>query len=533
MPLSLLAECTAFILAALCLIRIVREYFSPLSSIPSAGVGAAYSRLLWAFPTEFRGRITLDLPKLHEKLGPLVRISPNEVSFYSMEMYDAVHKVNSRFKKDPRVYGEFVQGGSPALFSITDPVEHSKRRRLMGQLFNRSQMYKLKGLMLHHIDQFVQTVASSRDRVKLLPVCRALEADIMSHFSFGHTIGALDAYFQGAKLDMIAKNDEKATWMPLLTSFPGLCNMWEWVEQIVSSKTGYRTPYNKAMHDFHQVSILPWIRSSLLTSISGRREVGAQRFQTTQIRKKPTSPFPNLVQTMINSNLPSSTALSEATENLGPGTDTTSATLAHILWTLRSNPDFQEELFQDLAAVSFPTDMTTLEGIPRFWACKKEGIRWTGAAAAMLPRLVPEGGAEFYGNFLPENTVISSSPIWYLRDSVAFPRPKEFDPYRWLTSDGQKIRDDPLRDKFYIPFSKGANICMGAHFAYLELFLSISQIIRNFRVHMHPLPHHRSYSDEEKRSSPGVFRHVELPNRREWVAAVPTERLMVALEPRL
>lgn len=36
-----------------------------------------------------------------------------------MEMYDAVHKVNSRFKKDPRVYGEFVQGGSPALFSIT------------------------------------------------------------------------------------------------------------------------------------------------------------------------------------------------------------------------------------------------------------------------------------------------------------------------------------------------------------------------------------------------------------------------------
>ncbi|TGO71356.1 hypothetical protein BELL_0588g00070 [Botrytis elliptica] len=474
LPLSLLAECTTFILVGLCLIRIVREYFSPLSSIPSAGVGAAYSRLLWAFPTEFRGRITLDLPKLHEKLGPLVRIGPNEVSFYSMEMYDAVHKVNSRFKKDPRVYGEFVQGGSPALFSImygsfelndrvstnllSDSVEHSKRRRLMGQLFNRSQMYKLEGLMLHHIDQFVQTVASSRDRVNLLPVCRALEADIMcitacgsllvktSHFSFGHTIGALDAYSQGTELDMIAKNDEKATWVPLLTSFPGLCNTWEWVEQIISSKTGYRTPYNKAIHDFHQ-----WAERSWRTTLSDNAN-----------QENPTSPFPNLVQTMINSNLPASTALSEATENLGPGTDTTSATLAHILWAFGSNPDFQEELFQDLAAMNFPTDMTTLESIPRLWACVKEGIRWTGAAAAMLPRLVPEGGAEFYGYFLPENTVISSSPIWYLHDSVAFPRPKEFDPYRWLTSDGQKIRDDPLRDKFYIPFSKGANICMGA-----------------------------------------------------------------------
>lgn len=51
--------------------------------------------------------------------GPLIRIGPNEVSFYSVEMYDTVHKVGSKFKKDPRVYGEFVQGGNPALFSIT------------------------------------------------------------------------------------------------------------------------------------------------------------------------------------------------------------------------------------------------------------------------------------------------------------------------------------------------------------------------------------------------------------------------------
>ncbi|KAM0157710.1 hypothetical protein ACHAQE_005848 [Botrytis cinerea] len=305
--------------------------------------------------------------------------------------------------------------------------------------------------------------------------------------------------------------------MPLLTSFPGLCNTCERTEQIVSSITGYRTPYSKAMLDFHQ-----WAERSWRTALSNNAS-----------QEKSTSPFPNLVQTMVNSNLPSSTALSEATENLGPGTDTTSATLAHILWALGSNPGFQEDLFQDLVTVSFATDMTTLEGIPRLRACVKEGIRWTSAATAMLPRLAPEGGAEFYGHFLPENTVISSSPVWYLHDPVAFPRPKDFDPYRWLTSDGQNIRDDPPRDKFYIPFSKGANICMGAHFAYLELFLSISQVIRNFRVQTHPWSQPRSYPDEAKGSSPGVFQPVELPNRREWVAAVPTERLMVALEPRL
>ncbi|ETS82547.1 hypothetical protein PFICI_04423 [Pestalotiopsis fici W106-1] len=440
------AALALFALVACCIASFIRAYLSPLSSIPTATFWAPHSRLLWAFPTEFRGLITVNLPKLHEKLGPLVRIGPNEVSFYSVDMYDAVHKVGSKFKKDPRVYGEFVQGGNPALFSITDPTEHSKRRRLMGQLFNRSQMHKLEGLMMHHINAFVQLLATTSHKTNLTPACRALEADIISDFSFGHPIGAIDAYSRGAELAMVAKNDEKATWMPLLTSFPTFCETWERLEALVFSITGYRTIYSEAMTAFHE-----WAEKSWRSTLSG----GANN-------KKPLSLHPNLVQTMVDSGLPPLTALSEATENLGPGTDTTSASLAHILWALAHNLSYQDDLFADLAAVSFSTDMTTLEATPRLRACVKEGIRWTGAAAAMLPRIVPEGGADLFGHFLPAGTVVSSSPIWYLHDSVAFPDPKKYDPYRWLTSDGREIKNDLLRDKFYLPFSKGANVCMGA-----------------------------------------------------------------------
>lgn len=50
--------------------KLIYTYFiSPLSSIPNAGILAPVSRLLWAFPSEHRGRITLDLPRLHEKYG--------------------------------------------------------------------------------------------------------------------------------------------------------------------------------------------------------------------------------------------------------------------------------------------------------------------------------------------------------------------------------------------------------------------------------------------------------------------------------
>jgi len=108
-----------------------------------------------------------------------------------------------------------------------------------------------------------------------------------------------------------------------------------------------------------------------------------------------------LITTLVNAGLSPETALSEATENPGPGTDTTSATLAQILHALAFNPQYQAELYTDLMNAAFPTNLTSLEKIPRLQACVKEGVRWTGAAAAMLPRVVPEPGVELLGRYIP------------------------------------------------------------------------------------------------------------------------------------
>lgn len=128
---------------------------------------------------------------------------------------------------------------------------------------------------------------------------------------------------------------------------------------------------------------------------------------------EPATKSPNLIKSLCNSGLHAETALSEAKENLGPGTDTTSATLAHILWALAQNPDYQKALYEDLAAVSFSTDMTTLESVPRLQACVKEGIRWAGAAAAMLPRIVPPRGIELHGRFIPEGVSEQAKPVGF------------------------------------------------------------------------------------------------------------------------
>ena len=113
---------------------------------------------------------------------------------------------------------------------------------------------------------------------------------------------------------------------------------------------------------------------------------------------------------MIRSGLPVESALSEAKEMLGPGTDTTSATLAHILWGLAHDIAFQEQLALDLTMTGWPTNMSALEKIPRLKAAVKEGIRWTGAAAAILPRIVPDKGVVLAGKFIPGGVSTSEAP---------------------------------------------------------------------------------------------------------------------------
>ncbi|KAF5684623.1 cytochrome P450 monooxygenase [Fusarium denticulatum] len=386
----------AFVIAVI-IYRVISVYTSPLSKIPNAGFGAAFSRLAWAFPQEYNGTITLSLPKLHERLAD---------------------------------------------------------------------------------------------------------------FSFGTTIGAVDFWAGGKQLAMVEKNDEKATWMPVLTNFPLLCEFWQIIEQSLYSLTGLRTKYSQGLSDFQT-----WSRYSWQAALSADSEFG-----------KPSISSPNLIQTLCNAGLPAETALSEASENLGPGTDTTSATLAHIIWALAHNPSYQDALYQDLASVSFATDMTKLENIPRLQACVEEGIRWAGAAAAMLPRIVPPGGIELHGTFIPEGTMLTSSPIWYLHDTTAYPNPKLYDPYRWLSQDGRSLTQDSLRDRFYIPFSRGANICLGAHFSHLELYVSVSQFVRNFRFE--PRNPSQSIVDNE------IWNSVLLPERKEWVAAVTIQSLQVVTHER-
>ncbi|GKT76562.1 benzoate 4-monooxygenase cytochrome P450 [Colletotrichum tofieldiae] len=363
--------------------------------------------------------------------------------------------------------------------------------------------------MLHHVNKFVKAISQQQHPFDIGPACRALEADIISEFSFGEALHAISAWSKGWEVAVVSKNDKKATFMPLLMNFPFLYDLWLSIEDFLCHVEGLRVSSKKGLQQYDQWTQKAWVKNK------------------DPDRK---SPFPNLINVMVSAGVPTQTALSEAKENLGPGTDTTSASLAHILYALSRNTTYQNNLYQDLAQLGFPTDMSALENVPRLKACVKEGIRWAGAAAAMLPRVVPQGGVELCGKFIPEGTVITSSPIWYLRDKYAYPNPELFDPYRWIDEAGATITKNALRDRFYIPFSKGPNICIGNHFSYFELLLSLAKMVENFEL---VCIEKDSGFQQVAGLNSSDWQPVQLPKRKEWVAAVVTEPLLVKAVPRI
>jgi hypothetical protein len=99
-------------LIALCHIAIVRPLFlSPLAKIPAAHWSAPLSPL-WILSARKRSRENRLLHDAHRRLGPVVRVGPNDVSIDGAEAVRAVYQ--GGFEKDPW-YSVFDNYGCVAL----------------------------------------------------------------------------------------------------------------------------------------------------------------------------------------------------------------------------------------------------------------------------------------------------------------------------------------------------------------------------------------------------------------------------------
>ena len=160
------------------------------------------------------------------------------------------------------------------------------------------------------------------------------------------------------------------------------------------------------------------------------------------------------------------------------GTDTTGTTLTYLFWELACHQYWQDQLRHELRNVSATANYHVLKDLPILDAVVNEGLRFHPPVPVSLPRIVPSGGGQLCGYFVPEKTIVSMQCYTTQRDPEVFPNPNVFAPDRWLSKSGPT---EEMKSMF-MPFSKGTRACIGSHLAMMELKLTTATFVRDFVV---------------------------------------------------
>lgn len=87
---------------------------------------------------------------------------------------------------------------------------------------------------------------------------------------------------------------------------------------------------------------------------------------------------------------------------------------------------------------------------------------------------------------IPRGTPMSMTSIFMHENPEIFPRPKEFEPERWLDHSSSSSSDDDGAKKqhlsnYLVNFSKGTRGCLGQHLASAEIHLTLAAIFSGKR----------------------------------------------------
>jgi cytochrome P450 len=159
------------------------------------------------------------------------------------------------------------------------------------------------------------------------------------------------------------------------------------------------------------------------------------------------------------------------------GHETTATSLAWLFQLVGRNPDVEQRLHAEISSV-LNGRVPTLEDIGQMPYLKQvilETLRlrppgWNLARRTVAP-------FEVLGHAIAPGTVLIVSPWVSQRRPEWFPRPTEFEPDRWKDNDPRRTH------KFkYFPFGGGKRVCIGEHFAMLEMSIVVASVVQRMRV---------------------------------------------------
>ncbi|RVX71306.1 hypothetical protein B0A52_04880 [Exophiala mesophila] len=384
-PSALLAVATVFTAAFVT----YRLFFGPLSKIPGPWITAITG--YYVMYQEFKGDRTVWLDGLHVKYGPVVRVSPAEVSFNSVEALKEIYGIKSQYSKS-HFYDMFVYYNERNTFTSLDRASHTASKRLVADRYAKTYVMQdtVAQKIQRHASAFLTQVQKSPFDVDVYTWLHYYALDCITNHLYGQrgTKTLSESEHRGLVYDLSGVKHRTRLYM--IYYFNALMAIKEWVRATLRKLEG-----NSA--EFH-------VRGSQLNDY-GKKSV--EGFRTDEIEKDKVSTCSKLLQVVPDNE---NRIAAECMDHLVAGVDTTGDAMCITMWRI-STPEYvhiQDRLLEELKGIEYAFDPATgtasiaeLDKLPYLDAVLHEGLRWRPPVPMTLFRVVPPGGATIDGFKIP------------------------------------------------------------------------------------------------------------------------------------
>lgn len=470
----------------------------PLSKYPGPAI-ARWTNLWRLFATR-RGRYHLEIQKLHEQYGPIVRIGPNLLDLDMPELVKTIFNIKGDWKKT-----EFYHASSAKMnghivynmFSQTDRSIHAAWKKPIAKYYSMNGVLPLEP----HVDSVLaQTVDALDARFATTSKPAPLDDwvlyfgwDVVGSVTFSKPIGYLE---NGSDFNGVLNIAEKALdYFAWVGAIPVLDH---WFDKNPVYRIG---PPSFGPTAAHGVGAMI---ARLKGEDSGYHNPSDPDFLDNFLEAK--KAYPDLVDDNL--------VVSYLMNNLIAGADTTAISLRNVFYYVLRSPRVWQRLRDELKAVIAknpseyngpvpatkgkdwkPVTWKQARASPYLEAVMRESLRMLPGVSMQLERYVPSGGMTLPGfngtaaSHIPADTIVGLNPYIIGRNkSIYGEDAEEFRPERWLQQEGETeaVFQERLMkmNNADLTFGAGSRICIGKHLAVLEAYKFVATMVMTYDMEL-------------------------------------------------
>ncbi|KAF7719950.1 Uncharacterized protein PECH_005807 [Penicillium ucsense] len=460
---------------------------SPLAKIPNAHWSVPVSPV-WMLWRRFRMQNNRTIQAAHERLGPIVRLSPSEISINCVD--GGIKSVyTGGFEKHewyPRVFGSL---GTVSMFTMVGSKPHSIRKRMLSNIYSKSTLQTSPNLqlvsqtvILDRLLPLLQQTAESGDSLDVHDLNQGLTMDFVSGYLFGLRNGT----------NHVQDHSYRKHWLHMY-----LCRKpFEFYHQEMPYLDGWMKCLGlrvipkycdeaNSMLDAWALDLCNKAEQSLASTDPAIEPIVYKQLKQSldkQAAKEGVKP---------NRKHQLNDIACEMYDQLTAGFETSAVGLTYLMWQLSRHPEIQNRLREELRTLDpviripgsneLPSPKS-IESLPLLDAIITETLRLHAPIPGIQPRVTPEPSCSLAGyDNIPPGIRVNAQAYSLHRNPEVFPDPKCWQPKRWLKAENTPEELEERRRWFWA-FGSGGRMCVGSNLALQETKLVAAAIYSNFRT---------------------------------------------------